>query len=59
MRLMAVILRMIAAQLATEMASRMAITIWTTKLACNTSETIDMSWFISGIPEWQREYGRV
>jgi len=46
MRLMAVILRKIAAQLATEMDSRMAITIWTTKLACRTSETMDMSLFM-------------
>ena len=47
MRLMAVILRMMAAQLATEIPSRITITICTTKLACSTSETIDMSLFMT------------
>jgi len=55
MRLMAVSLRKIAAQLATEMVRKIAMTIWTTKLACSTSEMMDMSLFISKLPEWGRE----
>ena len=37
----------ILAQLATEIPSRITITICTTKLACSTSETIDMSLFMT------------
>ena len=60
MRLMAPSLRTIAAQLATEMVSSSKTTSCTTKLACSSSETMDMSWFIfGGLPERGPEYGLV
>jgi hypothetical protein len=59
MRLMAPSLRTMAAQLATEMPSKISTTNWTTKLACSSSETMDMSWFISGLPEQGPGCGRV
>ena len=59
MRLMAVILRTMAAQLATEMLSKSSTTSCTTKLACSSSETMDMSWFISVLPEQGPGCGQV
>jgi hypothetical protein len=60
MRLIAMSLRMMADQLAMEMVSKITITTCTTKLACKTRETMDMSWFMAGVlsKSWL-ECGRV